>query len=555
MKKLQKTLALTLCALLLLPLLTACGEEEAETEEPYVLTAAICGATETLDPAKVTDAGTESMLATLFEGLMRMRDDGTGKAVAVTGIAKEYIEEKNFDDTVTYTFLLRSAARWSDGKRVKAEDFVYAWQRLADPATDSPNAALLSMVAGYDEVRESGDVTALGVKSKGDDTFIVTLSKPCAYFITGVCTAPATAPLRRDLVEGNEDWATRAELVTNGPYCVERWTKGTELRVSRCGEYYEGKLVLPDEICFRFETDAQANYESLLAGTLDYVAALPQDALEELAQDEEEPVALPAMAETVCVLYNHLTDTFSQAGLRRAFDLAIDRAALAEGLGAAASPATGCVPSGISNMPGDEEDFRTAGGALCAVDTEGYAERCAEAARAITGAGHYQGAGLPTLRLLFEEGEQTRAAAQRLVQMWRSVLGVSVEPVGMTAEDYAAALAAGQFDLALATLTSRFDDALRFLLPLHGTEESNVSGYNNDTFDLLVGVAESTGDSAARAAFLHDAEVMLLEDNALSPLFFRSSTPLLREGFTGAAHDCFGHSYLTAVAKADTGAA
>ena len=69
---------------------------------------------------------------------------------------------------MTYTFTLRSAARWSDGERVTAEDFVYAWQRLVDPATASPNASLLSMVAGYDEVRESGDVSLLGVKAKGE---------------------------------------------------------------------------------------------------------------------------------------------------------------------------------------------------------------------------------------------------------------------------------------------------------------------------------------------------------------------------------------------------
>ena len=79
------------------------------------------------------------------------------------------------------------------------------------------------MVAGYDEVRETGDVTLLGVKAKGESTFIVTLSEPCAYFISSVCTAPATAPLRRDLVEGNESWAESADVVTNGPYSVGTW--------------------------------------------------------------------------------------------------------------------------------------------------------------------------------------------------------------------------------------------------------------------------------------------------------------------------------------------
>ena len=84
------------------------------------------------------------------------------------------------DGTVTYTFTLRASARWSDGQKVTADDFVYAWQRLADPATASPNHALMSVVAGYDEVCESGDKTKLQVSAKDDTTFVVTLSAPCA---------------------------------------------------------------------------------------------------------------------------------------------------------------------------------------------------------------------------------------------------------------------------------------------------------------------------------------------------------------------------------------
>ena len=40
-------------------------------------------------------------------------------------------------DGLTYTFDLRSDARWSNGDRVVAQDFVAALQRLVDPATAS----------------------------------------------------------------------------------------------------------------------------------------------------------------------------------------------------------------------------------------------------------------------------------------------------------------------------------------------------------------------------------------------------------------------------------
>ena len=101
-------------AALFLTLLAGCGKQE-EPAEDFVVSAAVCGPLETLDPSMNTDVGAESLLSTLFEGLMRMRDDGAGKAVAVAGIAKEYIEEKNYDDTVTYTFMPGSG--WSIPRR------------------------------------------------------------------------------------------------------------------------------------------------------------------------------------------------------------------------------------------------------------------------------------------------------------------------------------------------------------------------------------------------------------------------------------------------------
>ena len=96
--------------LLLALLLSACGVQEQTQQSENVLRACVSAPLETLDPAFVTDAGAQSVLSTLFEGLMRVRGGKTEP-----GMAKEYEVEKNYDDSVTYTFHLRSSARWSDG--------------------------------------------------------------------------------------------------------------------------------------------------------------------------------------------------------------------------------------------------------------------------------------------------------------------------------------------------------------------------------------------------------------------------------------------------------
>ena len=155
MNQMKRSLCALLSALMLLAMLAGCGKKQ-ETDEPFVLGVSVCGAIDSLDPAMNTDTDADSIFYALYENLMRMSDDGSGEAVLGNGVAKEYTEETNYDGTVTYRFTLRSSARWSDGQKVTADDFVYAWQRLADPAAASPNHSLMSVVAGYDARRETG---------------------------------------------------------------------------------------------------------------------------------------------------------------------------------------------------------------------------------------------------------------------------------------------------------------------------------------------------------------------------------------------------------------
>lgn len=313
MKAIKRITALALCALMLLGLLSGCGEKK-QRDEKFVLNVSVCNVINSLDPAMNTDTDADSVFYALYENLMRESDDGSGEVTLTNGMAKEYAEETNYDGSVTYRFTLRSTARWSDGEKVTADDFVYAWQRLADPATDSPNHALMSVVAGYDDVRETGDKTKLQVSAKDESTFVVTLSAPCAYFIEGICTAVATMPLRRDLTENGGGFDT-PDTVSNGAYHVSAWTKSSELTAARNDEYYEARLVGPDELHFIFTANADEAWQLYEAGDIDYIAHLPDSVIAELSQDESwKPTAVYA---TASVLYNNESDTFSNEHIRQ----------------------------------------------------------------------------------------------------------------------------------------------------------------------------------------------------------------------------------------------
>ena len=543
MKTIKRIAALLLGTTLLLGLLSGCGNKK-QGNEKLVLNVGVCGAIDSLDPAMNTDTDADSIFHALYENLMRESDDGSGEVMLTNGMAKEYTEETNYDGTVTYRFTLRSTARWSDGEKVTADDFVYAWQRLADPATNSPNHSLMSVVAGYDEVRETGNKAKLQVSAKDKSTFVVTLSAPCAYFIEGICTAVATMPLRRDLTEDGAGF-DMPNVVSNGAYHVSAWSKSSKLTAVRNEEYYEARLVGPDELGFVFASGSEEAWKLYEAGDIDYIAHLPDSVIAELSQDENwKPTAVYA---TACVLYNHESDLFSNEHTREAFDLAIDRAAAAAAGGAENTPATGLVPYGISDSGETDDDFRTTGGVLRSIDEEDVNARQAEAREELSYAGYYSTSMFPPIELLYVTGTENDAVAAALQNMWSTTLGVTVMLRGVTQAEYNARMEAKNYELALQKITALYDDAMGFLDRWCSESEQNLINYENGTYDVLIGVAAASENLVARIAFLHDAEMMLFDDMALSPVYFDGTAHLLRDTLRGVYTDGFGNSYFTGV--------
>lgn len=538
MQHIRKLFCILLSALMLMSALSGCAEEEPEEQGRFQVRAAVCGAVESFDPAVNTDLRTEALFYTMYENLMRMDFDEAGNAVVSPGIAKEYEEVQNYDGTVDYVFTLRSTARWSDGTRVKAKDFVYAWKRLADPTFDSPNSALLSMVQGYDAVRATGDLSKLAIKADGDSVFRVTLSAPCAYFLSDVCTAVPTMPLRSDLVSRGEDWADGSGVLCNGPYQVSFWSRESYVQLRRNESYYDSRAVVPDLLRLYFVRDT-AEAETLYArGVVDCAASRP---------DRADAAICPPLRTVDCVLYNHMSDIFSNAHIRRAFDLTLDRAALAAAAGAGMRPATGFVPDGVT---GDGMPFRDEADALCAVDEEGYAGRCLEAESELRLGGFWGGVGFPEISLIYPADSELRAAAQTAAAAWNEKLHLRLGTEALEREEFDRRIAEGAYEIALDRISAPYNDAACYLAQYAGTDANNALHYVNKPFDLLIGVAETSHDPAARTAILHDAEALLLEDTALSPLTFGSAAYLLRDTLTGLQCDGRGVPYFTAVTQA-----
>ena len=546
MKHWKRRLALLLSAALCVSALAGC----ARGGDAMSLSVCVGGAPEELDPIYATEPADQTILVHLYENLMR-KTAGASGATVTNGVAKSATSEENTDGTVTWTFQLRGA-EWSDGREVLAGDFVYAWQRLADPANDSPFASLLSVVAGYDEVRETGDVSLLQVTAEDDSTLVVVLNGKYDWFLEEVCTAPATMPLRQDLLTGEsaaeetaEDgaeaaeaaeaapwWSDVAGLVTNGPYQVSGYEAGESLTLETSGTYHSD-VSGPGTLTFRFADTAEEGQALYDAGTVDFLGVLPEEQMASLVEAESR--ALTPELGTWAVVFNCAQDTLMDARVRRALSLVIDRTAAAKAAGVKARAAEGLIPPGVPES--DEADFRTSGGDLLDNDPNHRADLQEEARALLTEAGYVSVQDLGELEYLYVDAGNGAAVAQALVQAWQSALGLRVTARAVTEEELAAALEEGTFSLAGIEIRALGNDAECFLRQWSSTGGENVSRYANSAYDTLLSVIAGAEDETARLGCLHDAEALLLEEGAVAPLYTTVTAWTLRDSLTGLVRD------------------
>ena len=547
MKRSKRLLAL---ALALCTVLAMAGCTSAEPEQ-MTMRAALVDAPVTLDPALAVTETEKTVAANLFENLMKQTTAGV---VGAQASGYEYTD--NMDGTETYTFTLRNDIYWSDGKRVTAHDFVYAWQRLVDPATASPHASILNMVAGYADAI-SGDPTALQVSAGDDRTFVVTISGHCSYFLSVVCTAVSTMPVRADVASPAEseeetqaeqgdqeaptvrDWSMdAATLLTNGPYAVTGMTE-EGLSAAAAERYYDARRLGPDVLEFRYtgsSEDAMALYD---AGDVDFV----------LDAGDVEGAVEASSARVSTVLINQMATSLSES-VRQAMSMVVDRNALAEAVGSEYRAADGLIPYGI--VTSDGSSFRDANGPAIDNDPEKYDARCQEAVGLLLSAG-YSAAALERMNpvtLLYESNAVNVKVAQMLQAVWRDKLGIRVSIRGVSPEDMMTVLKNGEFSLVLTDVNGDRNTALSYLNRFSSDQQENYGQFYSNAYDMLIRVAANSSSDTARDAYLADAETMLLDSGYVIPLYNETYTWLLRDTLTGIQTDGMGVYYFQNVVEA-----
>ena len=527
MKKLV-SLILTLCLVLGMASFAAADDE-------FVLNLCIASEPETIDPNLGSSVDSAIYANHQFENLMKYAmtdehpadDETVYNTDVICGQAASY---EVSEDQKVYTFTLRDDIYWSDGQPVVAADFVYSWQRLVDPKTAADYGYFLDNIVLNAAAIQAGemDPSELGIVALDDKTVQVTLESPCAYFLS-MCAFPTLMPLRKDVVEGSDNWTDPANIVVNGAYKVTEWVHDSYIRMEKNDKYYDYENLGPDALVWNLSDSETAILSSYQAGEYQFIDTIPSDMIASL-KDSGDLFVNPYVG----TYYLYLNcDKIPDWRVRAALVLSIDRENIVDNVTKGGQvPATGLVASGIldSNM----QDFAYGSSELGAIygwlaeqypdaDLETYTGRC-ELAQELYQAAVDEGAWDPNTTIVynFNTSATHKAIAEACGQDWKTVLGIEITLENQEWATYTNGLGEHTFGVARLGWIADYNDAMTYLELLVTGASYNYGLYSNTDYDKMLVDAKAMLPGAERDELMYSAEKILFGEGGfpVAPIYY-----------------------------------
>ncbi len=461
-----------------------------------------------LDPQLAEDVTSFHMVTNLFEGLTKLAPDGS----TMPAVAQSW--ERDEDGRV-YRFHLDPQARWSDGKPVTADDFVYAWRRLVDPSLAATYAYILYDVENGKDVNDGKlPLEALGVRAVDPTTFEVRLTRPLVT-LPAIAEMMNTFPVREDVVRAYGDrWTSPGHLVGNGAYTLESWRHDYRVVLRANPNYRLGAPPVPRIEAFVIRTKS-TGLNLLETGQLDWMELTGQD----LPAYRADP-RLASKPQFYVVYYGFNTEKkpFDDVRVRQAFSLAIDRSELPRVLRGGQTPTTSWIPPGL----------------LGYAPSLGLGFDPERARKLLAEAGFPGGKGFPRPTVSYNEDPDYRAVSENLAAQWRRNLGVEVTIDSQDWKVYLRTLATHPPEIWRLGWQADFADPDNFMSQFLSDSGNNWTRWANPRFDQLVTEASAEPDVTKRVALYDEAQRILTEqDVPVICLYSRAKNELVSPRVAG----------------------
>lgn len=510
------------------------GDKENKNDETsnQPLNLMVASEVTTLDSLNMLDFPDAVTHTAVFEGLYGIGE----KETVIPAVAKELPEIS--EDGKTYTIKLREDAVWSNGTKVTANDFIYAWKKLADPAEGLVYSFLIqqTILNGEDVVSGKKPVDELGIKAVDDYTIEVQLSEPKPFF-TSVLTFPVFFPQNQEFVEkqGDNYGTTNETVIYNGPFTMGKWKQG-ELGwdLKKNPTYHDKKNVKSDLIHYEVikESSTALNLfdnDQLDVATLTGVIA---------SENTENPDFLSVPTSIINYVRlnqkrNGQATPLANENVRKAMALALDKETMADKVVADGSNAlNGLIPSGFVGNPETNEDFRKEAGDVMAFDKTKVLDYWNKAKAEL-------GDKIDIELMVTDDGVYKKMGEYIQGNLEENLPGLKISIRSMPTEAALNFARESNYDMFLIYWAPDYLDPIS---TLNVFKSPNAMNYENPAYNELLEKASVTYalDLEARWKTLIEAEKFLLEDAGTIGLSQRNDAILQKQNVKGIQYHSFG---------------
>jgi ABC-type oligopeptide transport system substrate-binding subunit len=455
-----------------------------------------------LDPGLASDTTSSNIISNIMDPLVKLGPD----LEPVANLAESWDVSA---DERTVTFTLKPDGRWTNGDPVTAEDFEWSWKRTISPELAADYAYQFFGIVGasdYNACKSNCEAARdkVGVTAVDERTLRVELTSPQPWFVQQAAHHSFLAVHRPTVERFGERWTEARNIVTNGPFRLERWEHNSRIDLVKWDEWRNAADVSLQRVNGRMISEGLTMVQAFEADEIDATTGgLPPEEISRL-KDLPEYQQYPSLG---TYYYGFNVENVPDVNQRRAMALALDRRSVIDNVAQADQlPASGFTPDG---MPGFES----------ITPASEYLPETADVARAQELMEQVEEPNR-NVTLVINDSPGHREIAVAIQAMWAE-LGIETD---IQQQEWAQFLESigpppgREIDAFRLGWIGDYVDAMNFLELWTCDSGNNSTNYCNEEYDQLVEQARQTPDDAERYELYRQMEEILFGPDGDVPL-------------------------------------
>ncbi len=390
--------------------------------------------------------------------------------------------------------------------RVKGEDRRYSKK---PPKGDKSVVACKNVLLDFREV---------GIEAVDDSTFRVQLVNPTPYFLYLTAFYPLY-PVNRGCVEqfGVPEWTSVENIVSNGPFVIQSRRIRDRIRLVKNPTYWDRETVQLTSVDALAVESSTTSLNMYMDNQVDWATTAPTSVIDDLKLRQDTVIS--AGLQTYYYRFNVNRPPLDNPKVRRALNMAVNKRLLVEAvLRAGQKPAFSFVPPGLPgyDVVGDDS-----------FDPE-------QAKKLLAEAGYADGKGFPTVEILYNNAEGHRTIAEFILSQWQRHLGVTASLAQQAWGTYLDTVNQQKYVIARSGWIGDYPDPNTFLDMFVTDGANNQTGWSNARYDEIIReLAARESDPERRYQLLREAEVILMDEVPIMPLYFSININMVRPYVNG----------------------